>query len=345
VGQAPSRERRRSPHTKEQTMAPDVSRREFVKAGVAGAAALALSPSLDAAPPMPERPFGRTGHNVRLFSLGGQATLEKEGTRDVSVAIINRAIDLGVNYLDTAAAYGRGISQTYFGEVMATRRKEVFLATKTRSRDRDGALKDLEQSLKSLQTDHVDLWQNHNVMRDEEVEQILGKGGALEAMLQARDQKMIRFIGITGHFDPDVLVKAVQRYEFDTILMALNPADTHRLSFIQTLLPLASGKKMGIVGMKIPARGRLFKDGGITSMKDAMSYVLTLPVSTVIVGCDTVKQLEENIQIAQAFKPMAAAEMTRLEGLTASYESEAAFFKKGAAGFPRGAGDHVNWED
>ena len=226
---------------------------------------------------MPERPFGRTGHHVRLFSLGGQATLEKEGTRDTSVAIINRAIDLGVNYLDTAAAYGRGISQTYIGEVMATRRKEVFLATKTRSRDRDGALRDLEQSLKSLQTDHVDLWQNHNVMRDEEVEQMLGKGGALEAMLQARDQKMIRFIGITGHFDPAVLAKAIQRFEFDTVLMALNPADKHRLSFIQELLPLANAKKMGIIGMKIPARGRIFKPGGITSIKDPMRYVLTLP--------------------------------------------------------------------
>ncbi len=327
-------------------MAPDVTRREFVKIGVTGAAALAVTPSLGAAaPPMPERPLGRTGHAVRLFSLGGQATIEKEGTRDQSLAIINRAIDLGVNYIDTAAAYGRGISQQYIGEVMASRRKEVFLATKTRSRERDGALRDLEQSLKSLQTDHIDLWQHHNVMRDEEVDQILGKGGALEAMLQARDQKLIRFIGITGHFDPDVLVKAVQRFEFDAILMALNPADPHRLSFQQALLPLASQKQMGIIGMKIPARGRMFREGGITSMKDAMHYVLSLPVSTVIVGCDTVAQLEENIQLAKTFAPLSAAEKARLEGLAASYENEAAFFKKGAAGFARGGGDHLNWED
>lgn len=324
-------------------MAPDVTRREFVKIGVAGAAGMAMAPALGAAAPMPERPLGRTGHNVRLFSLGGQATIEKEGTHDTSIAIVNRAIDLGVNYIDTAAAYGRGISQMYIGEVMATRRKEVFLATKTRSRERDGALRDLEQSLKSLRTDHVDLWQNHNVMRDEEVEQILGKGGAIEAMLQARDQKMIRFIGITGHFDPAVLAKALQRFEFDTVLMALNPADKHRLSFIQGLLPLANEKKMGVIGMKIPARGRIFKEGGITSIKDPMRYVLTLPVSTVIIGCDTVAQLEENVKIAQTFTPMSQADMTRLEGLTASYESDAAFFKKkpvGAAG-----PDHLNWED
>jgi hypothetical protein len=324
-------------------MAPDVTRREFVKIGVAGAAAMAMAPAVGAAAPMPERPLGRTGHNVRLFSLGGQATIEKEGTHDTSIAIINRAIDLGVNYIDTAAGYGRGISQMYIGEVMATRRKEVFLATKTRSRERDGALRDLEQSLKSLKTDHVDLWQNHNVMRDEEVEQILGKGGAIEAMLQARDQKMIRFIGITGHFDPAVLAKALQRFEFDAVLMALNPADKHRLSFIQELLPLANEKKMGVIGMKIPARGRIFKEGGITSIKDPMRYVLTLPVSTVIIGCDTVAQLEENVKIAQTFTPMSQADMARLEGLTASYESDAAFFKKKPAG---AAGpDHLNWED
>ena len=292
---------------------------------------------------MPERPLGRTGHNVRLLSLGGQATIEKEGTHDTSLAIINRAIDLGVNYIDTAAGYGRGISQMYIGEVMATRRKEVFLATKTRSRERDGALRDLEQSLKSLKTDHIDLWQNHNVMRDEEVEQILGKGGAIEAMLQARDQKMIRFIGITGHFDPAVLAKALQRFEFDAVLMALNPADKHRLSFIQELLPLANEKKMGVIGMKIPARGRIFKEGAITSIKDPMRYVLTLPVSTVIIGCDTVAQLEENVKIAQTFTPMSQADMARLEGLTASYESEAAFFKKKPAGVV--GPDHVNWED
>ena len=277
---------------------------------------------------MPERPLGRTGHNVRLFSLGGQATIEKEGTHDTSLAIINRAIDLGVNYIDTAAGYGRGISQMYIGEVMATRRKEVFLATKTRSRERDGALRDLEQSLKSLKTDHIDLWQNHNVMRDEEVEQILGKGGAIEAMLQARDQKMIRFIGITGHFDPAVLAKALQRFEFDAVLMALNPADKHRLSFIQELLPLANEKKMGVIGMKIPARDRLFKEGAVTTMKDAMHYVLTLPVSTVIIGCKTVEQLEENVALAKAFKPLPAAELARIEGLAANNLPNGHWFKR-----------------
>ena len=329
-------------------MADDLTRREFVKLGVTGAAALAVGPGLaTAAPPMPERPLGRTGHMVRLFSLGGQASIEQPDKHDVSIAIINRAIDLGVNYIDTAAAYGRprtpdtprwelnGISQTYIGEVMATRRKEVFLASKTDDRTRDGSLKLLEQSLKLLKTDHLDLWQLHNIMRDEQVEQIFAKDGALEALLKARDQKMVRFLGITGHYDPAVLYRALERFDFDTILMALNPADRHLLPFQTDLLALANRKKMGVIGMKIPARDRLFRPDGISTMKQAMGYTLTLPVSTVIIGCKTVEQLEENISIAKNFTPLPAAEMARLEGLTAGYVADASWFKKQpAAGGP-----------
>jgi aryl-alcohol dehydrogenase-like predicted oxidoreductase len=322
-------------------MSDDLTRREFVKLGVTGAAALAMGPGLaTAAPPMPERPLGRTGHMVRLFSLGGQASIEQADKHDVSIAIINRAIDLGVNYIDTAAAYGRprtadtprwelnGISQTYIGEVMATRRNEVFLASKTDDRTRDGSLKLLEQSLKLLKTDHLDLWQLHNVQRDDQVEQIFAKDGAIEALLKARDQKMVRFLGITGHFDPAPLVKAIERFEFDTILMALNPGDPHRLPFQTDLLALANRKKMGVIGMKIPARDRLFRPDGVATMKDAMGYTLTLPVSTVIIGCKTVEQLEENITIARNFTPLPKSEMARLEGLTAGYVAEAQWFKK-----------------
>ncbi|MCX6552363.1 MAG: aldo/keto reductase [Acidobacteria bacterium] len=329
-------------------MADDLTRREFVKLGVAGAAAFAVSPTLGAAAaPMPERPLGGTGHMTRLFSLGGQASLEQADKHDVSIAIINRAIDLGVNYVDTAAAYGRprdpakqrwemdGISQTFIGEVMATRRKEVVLASKTDDRTRDGSLRLLDQSLRLLKTDHLDLWQLHNVQRDDQVEQIFARDGAIEAMLKAREQKMVRFLGITGHFDPDVLVKALDRFNFDTILMALNAADKHRLPFQDQLLPLANKKKMGIIGMKIPARDRLLRPDGVATMKDAMSYTLTLPVSTVIIGCKTVEQLEENVAIAKSFKPLPSADMARLEGLTASYVADGAWFKKPpAAGAP-----------
>jgi aryl-alcohol dehydrogenase-like predicted oxidoreductase len=313
-----------------------ITRREFVKAGAAGAAAVALGARLPLqADGMPTRPLGRTGHQVKLFSLGGQATIEKPGTQDESIAIINRAIDLGVNYIDTAARYGSGISQTYIGEVMKTRRTEVFLASKTHDRTRDGSLKLLEESLKLLQTDRLDLWQLHNVQTDAQLDAIFGKDGAIEAMRKARDEKMVRFLGITGHFDPDVLLRGIQRFDFDTILMALNPADRHHLAFTEKLLPTANQKKMGVIGMKIPARGRLFRADGVNSMRDAMSYVLTLPVSTVIVGCDTVKQLEENVAIARDFTPLRRSEMARLEQLTAGYVMDASWFKRDAKGWTR----------
>jgi len=311
-----------------------LTRRGFLKAGATGTAGLLLSgrTPLAARPPMPERALGRTGYRVRLFSLGGQAALEKPGRREEAIAIINRAIDLGVNYIDTAR-YGDGISQTNIGEVMKARRKEVFLATKTRDRTRDGSLRLLDESLRMLQTDHLDLWQLHSMRTTEDLDQIFAKGGAIEALVKARDEKTVRFLGLTGHFDPDVLIDGIGRFDFDTILMALNCSDPHFLPFQKRLLPLAGQKKMGIIAMKIPARGRLFRPGGVSSMKDAMGYVLSQPVHTVIIGCDNVRQVEENVEIARAFSLLPPEKMTELEKLTASYATEASFFKRGGAGF------------
>src|SRR5512134_1853223 len=153
-------------------------RRDFLAATLTGTAALLLQPDRAAShvqsriSAMPERALGSTGHRVRLFSLGGQATLEQPDKDEEAAAIINRALDLGVNYVDTAAAYGRGISQRYIGEVMKARRREVFLASKTHDRTRDGSLRLLEESLRLLQTDHLDLWQLHNVQRMDQLDQI-----------------------------------------------------------------------------------------------------------------------------------------------------------------------------
>ncbi|MCW5896063.1 MAG: aldo/keto reductase [Bacteroidetes bacterium] len=276
---------------------------------------------------MPLRPLGKTGNQVRLFSLGGQATLETGGKEEESIAIINRALDLGVNYIDTAAAYGRGVSEKYIGSVMKERRKEVFLATKTHNRSYDGSMRLLEQSLTNLQTDHLDAWQLHNVRTQEDLDKIFAKDGAIKALDKARDEKIVRFLGITGHYDPFVLKKGIEQYSFDTILMALNAADKHNKSFIEHLLPTAVEKKMGVIGMKIPARGRIFREGGITKMEPAMRYVLTLPVSTVIVGIATLDELEENIRIARDFTPMSNGEMAKTEELTRPYFSDASWFK------------------
>ena len=309
-----------------------LSRREFVKAVVGGVAAgmVAGTPDGLTAPahkPMPSRPLGGTGHPVRLFSLGGQATLEKPDTTEESRAIIDRAIDLGVNYIDTARIYGGGLSEGYIGQVMKRRRKEVFLASKTRDRSYDGSMRSLETSLATLQTDHLDLWQVHNIMLDDDLERIFSRNGAIRALEKAREQKLVRFLGITGHYDPAVLRRGIERYPFDTLLVALNPADRARASFIDGLLPVAVEKGMGIIGMKVPARGRLLRANGVATMKDAMRYVLTLPVSTVIVGISTLEELEENVRIAREFQPLDAAGMKRLEDLARPYAEEVTFFK------------------
>jgi aryl-alcohol dehydrogenase-like predicted oxidoreductase len=319
----------------------DITRREFMASVAGGAVAIgatgALSSitSLTAADtsPMPTRPLGQTGRHAGLFSLGGQGLLERGGHAEEAVAIINRAIDLGVNYLDTAALYGGGVSESYLGEVLKTRRKEVYLATKTIHRDYDGAMRDLEKSLKQLQTDHIDCWQLHTV-HAQDVDRIFAANGALKALEKARDEKTVRFLGITGHREPFVLKRAIERYPFDSILMAVNaadknmPANDNEASFIVNLLPVAVEKKMAIIGMKVTAAGRIFKPGGLTTMEEAMRYVLTLPISTAIVGISKLAEIEENARLARNFKPLNPEEMTRMETLTRSYATDATWFKR-----------------
>jgi predicted aldo/keto reductase-like oxidoreductase len=150
-------------------------------------------------------------------------------------------------------------------------------------------------------------------------------------MRKARDEKLVRFLGVTGHADPAVLMEALRRFEFDTLLLALNAADPHHLSFAAELLPMAVEKKLGVIGMKIPARGRLLSaspsEPGIT-MREAMDYVLSLPVSTVIVGCDSVAQLEENVRLARSFNPLTEAQRTALTERAAPVHREALFFRR-----------------
>ncbi len=160
------------------------------------------------------------------------------------------------------------------------------------------------------------------------MEKIFAADGALKALEKARDQKLTRFLGITGHFDPALLKKGIERYPFDSILMALNAADRHNHSFIEELLPMAVEKKMAVIGMKVVARGGIFHPDGISKMQDAMRYVLTLPVSTIIVGISKLSELEENVRIAANFQPCAKDEMARLEELTRPYYAAATYFRR-----------------
>jgi predicted aldo/keto reductase-like oxidoreductase len=294
---------------------------------------------------MPTRSFGKTGYKVGILSLGGQATLEMKGTEEESEKIINRAIDLGVNYIDTAAAYGGGISQLNIGRVMKTRRREVWLSTKTHDRTYDGSMRLLEESLKNLQTDHLDTWQLHNVQTMAELDQIFAGDGAIKAMEKAKSEGIIRNIGITGHFEPLVLLEAIKRYPFDSILMAVNAADVHYLSFKNYLLPEAQKRGIAIIGMKVATRGRMLstwtppplgeqperlrtpKSGTIT-IKEALSYNMSLPVSTTIIGIDNVAQIEEDVKIASEFSPLCEAEMKEIEFKTLPIVRQGLYFRR-----------------
>jgi hypothetical protein len=299
---------------------------------------------------MPTRNLGKTGYKVGIFSLGGQAALEKPNNFEAAVPIIERALDLGVNYIDTSSIYGgpQRWSEQYVGRVMKTRRQDVFLATKTKERTREGSLRMIEKSLALLNTDHIDLWQLHDIGLPEDVTAVFAKGGAMEALLEMQQQKVVRFLGVTGHYRPEALIDAVNRHPFDTILMSLNAADAHIHSFTDQLLPLVVEKQMGIIGMKVPARGRLLStwtpppleqqqhswEGsaiatrpGVMNMREAMNFVLSHPVSTVIVGCDNIAQLEENVQIAREFTPLSQSQMVALNNLAAPVAKQSLFFR------------------
>lgn len=279
---------------------------------------------------MPTNAFGKTGYKVGILSLGGQASLEIKGREALSEKIINRAIDLGINYIDTAASYGGGLSQMNIGRVIKTRRKEVFLATKTHDRTYDGSMRLLEESLTNLQTDHLNIWQLHNVQRQDQVDQIFAGDGAIKALEKARSEGMVQFLGITGHYEPLILKQCIERYNFDTILMAVNGADVHYLSFKNYLLPEVQKKGMGIISMKVATRGRMLSTWtpppmdeqpermatplpGALTIKEALEYNMTLPVSTTIIGVDDVEQIEENVKIASEFSPLSNDQMAAIE--------------------------------
>lgn len=332
------------------------SRRKFIKKmiGLSIAAGFysgsnSVSAMIDvlAAGKMPTRPFGKTGYNIGLFSLGAQGTVEIPGREKDALAIINRALDLGVNYIDTSAYYGRpkkgedqlplqGTSERYVGQVLKTRRNEVFIATKTHDRSYDGAMRHLEKSLKNLQTDQIDLWQIHNVKskEKEDIDKIFAADGVLKAMQKAKEEGIVKNLGVTGHESPDQLRILIERFPFDTILTAINAADKHHDPVVEKLLPTAVKKNVGIVAMKIPARDRIFANGGIITMKQALEYVYTFPISTAIVGIDKIKELEENVQIAKNFSPLSEDEMLAIENLTKPHYKDLQFFK-GLSDWPK----------
>ncbi len=277
------------------------------------------------APDIPKRPLGRTGENVTLFGLGGEGVLRTEGRMREAIAVIHQALDEGVNYFDSAPAYAGCLD--YLGEGLAGRRDGVFLASKTHDRTRDGSLRLLDQTLQRLRTDHLDLWQLHDLRTPQQLDQIFGPGGPMEALLEAREDGRVRFLGITGHHDPEILVEAMRRFDFDTVLVALNAADRDRLSFIETTLPEARRRGLGVIAMKVLCQGALVQ-AGLTA-EEGLGYCLSLDgVHTAIVGCRTPDEVKENARIARDFAAYDDERMRELEQRTNPFAAQLTAYKK-----------------
>ena len=256
---------------------------------------------------METRPFGKTGEAFPILSFGGQRIVDEHGcAEDEAVEIVNTAIDRGIRYFDTAWVYSDGQAETRLGNVVKHRRAEMWIATKTNDTNRDGARRQLETSLSRLQTDYVDEWRLHNVCDYERLDAFTGKWGALEAAIKASEEGIVRNISISGHTDPQILIEALNRFPFDSALIAVSALDHFILSFAEEFLNIANTRGMATIGMKVLGLGSLTHE-----VERSLRYAFSLPVSTVIVGMETMAQLEQNLAIAESFTPLTDGE--RLE--------------------------------
>ncbi len=253
---------------------------------------------------METRPFGKTGESFPILSFGAQRIVDDEGcNEEQAIEILNTALDRGIRYFDTAWVYSMGQSEERVGKVAKHRRGEMWIATKTWDTTRDGARRQLEESLARLQTDHVDEWRLHNVWGFDRLDQMTGKGGALEALIQAREEGLVRYLSLSGHTDPQVQIEALRRFPFDTTLVAVSVMDHFVYSFAEEFLPVAAQKGVGVVGMKI------FGYKKLAHVADrALQYALALPLTTVIAGCSTLAELEADLAVAESFTPMTGPE-------------------------------------
>jgi aryl-alcohol dehydrogenase-like predicted oxidoreductase len=274
---------------------------------------------------IPKRKLGKTGVDVTILGLGGEGVLRTDGYEKEAYALINKAIDLGINYFESARAYSG--SEGYYGLALKERRAEIFLNSKSHARDKKGALQHLHETLKNMKTDYLDLWQVHDVRTEEDIEEIFGKNGALEAFVEAREKGLVRFIGVTGHHDPQILKQCLELFSFDTVLLPVNSAEPCYESFIDTVLPLANKKKMGVIAMKVYFRGYAAKLPQFSSLEPFYRFALSHKISTAVIGCDTVRQLEENVKFAASFKPMGKKEMDEVEQLVAPYARRLMYYK------------------
>jgi aryl-alcohol dehydrogenase-like predicted oxidoreductase len=278
---------------------------------------------------LPLRQLGRTNVQLPVLGLGGagQTPLSWPDGEKAALEQIQRALELGIRYFDTAASYGP--SESYLGKVLPPCREKIFLSSKTSARDRDGAWQELEESLRRLNTDYLDLWQFHHVSSESELEMLFGANGAVRALEEAKTQGLVRYSGITGHHEPDVIAAGLRRYPFDHTLIPVNAADAHHpRPFIPNVLPLAQSRNTGVTAMKVPAYGRLFKSGGLEGMHQALGYTLSQAgVHCAVIAAETIAQLEENVRAATTFQTLDAAALAEIERRTAVAWEDSTFFR------------------
>jgi predicted aldo/keto reductase-like oxidoreductase len=276
---------------------------------------------------IPTRPFGRTGIPVSILALGGWH-IGAPDTDAAAVGLVHRAIDAGITFLDNAWDYNEGLSETRMGKAIADRRDQVFLMTKVCTHGRDGkvAMRQLEQSLKRLKTDYLDLWQIHEVVFDDEPARHFARGGVVEALDRAREQGKVRFVGFTGHKDPRLHLEMLAHdYTWDACQLPVNCFDASFRSFEQRVVPELVRRGIAVIGMKsFGGDGRALK-AKIVTPADALRYAMSLPVATVVSGIDSLRVLKQNVDIARGFKPMTTREREQLRRRVAALATDGRF--------------------
>jgi uncharacterized protein len=297
--------------------ASTTDRRDFLR----GAAALGVGmagglPVFSAGPGLlPQKPFGKSGEKLSALGLGG-AALGRAPTYPEAERIVHEAVDAGLTFFDNAWEYNDHRSEEWMGKALKGRRDKVFLMTKvcTHGRDKKVAMEQLEQSLRRLKTDHLDVWQIHEVVYYNDPDLIFRPDGAIEALEQAKKDGKVRWVGFTGHKDPAIHLRMLSHdFPFDTIQMPLNCFDARFRSFQQHVLPEANRRGIAVLGMKsLGGSGEMVAQGAITP-EEGLRYAMSLPVATTISGMDSEQIFEQNLAIASAFAPMSAEERRALE--------------------------------
>jgi len=281
-----------------------ISRREFIKktsTAIIGAGLVGIKGS---SAEIEKRELGKTGLKVTILGLGC-AQIGALRNFKLAVEIIETAIDLGINYIDTASTYGD--AEEKVGEVMRSRRNEVVLATKTLQRDKESSWREINTSIERLKTDYVDILQIHSVNTMAELDKITSKNGSLYSVIKAKEQGLCKHIGITGHTRPEVIKEALNRFDFETVLVPLSSVDKLLNDFGDVIFPVAKKKNIGVIAMKV------LSDGRVTDfVEDSLRYVFSLPISTAIVGVKSIAELKQNVEIAKNFVPMTKKEIDAL---------------------------------